>query len=286
MASANPALPALTHTRLRTFVWPREHGAWGMLFVPLATGVALGQPSGERIIWVLLFAVAALGLFCLRTPVEAGLAISRWRPQNDAEWRLIHHSIYIYASVAGLALAVLLFWARAKGLLLLGAAAAMVFLLQAVLKRLGHKTRLISQGVGAIALTSTSAGAYYLATGRAGPTAVIIWAANWLFAANQIHFVQLRIHSARAASHAEKIIRGSSFLLHQVVSLCVLGLAWRAGWLPGLALAAFSPVFCRGLAWFVQSPRPLQVQRLGVSELLHAVTFGALFIAGYGIRLG
>ena len=47
-----------------------------MLLVPLFTGAAAGNPHGERIIWVLLFAAAALGLFCLRTPVEAGLEIS------------------------------------------------------------------------------------------------------------------------------------------------------------------------------------------------------------------
>ena len=79
-----------------------------MLLVPLLTGAAAGNPRGERIIWILLFAAVALGLFCLRTPVEAALEISPLRPQNDAERRLIHYFIYIYASVAGSALAVLI----------------------------------------------------------------------------------------------------------------------------------------------------------------------------------
>jgi hypothetical protein len=46
-----------------------------MLLVPLVTGAAAGAPRGERMIWVLLFAATALGLFCLRTPVEAGYGI-------------------------------------------------------------------------------------------------------------------------------------------------------------------------------------------------------------------
>ncbi|MGA3168788.1 MAG: hypothetical protein ABSF14_22025 [Terriglobia bacterium] len=76
------------------------------------------------------------------------------RPQNDVEWRLIHYSSYAYASVAGLALAVLLGWARAYGLLLLGAAAAIAFLVQSVLKKLARETRRNAQLTGAIALTS------------------------------------------------------------------------------------------------------------------------------------
>ena len=286
MASATPILPLLARSRGRSFFLPREHGAWGMLLVPLVTGAAAGNPRGERIIWILLFAAVALGLFCLRTPVEAGLEISPLRPQNDAERRLIHYSIYIYASVAGSALAVLMLWAHAYGLLLLGAVAAIAFLLQAVLKQLGRETRMNAQLTGAIALSSTSAGAYYLATGHFGPTAVIIWLANWLFAANQIHFVQLRIHSARAMTTGEKLRQGRGFLLHQAVCLLLLGLIWRAGWLPGLILMAFAPLFVRGFAWFLESPRPLQVRRLGVSELLYAIVFGIFFIAGFHHPIG
>lgn len=281
MASAPPIFPPLARTRKRSFFLPREHGAWGMLLVPLVTGAAAGNPQGERIIWIFLFAAVALGLFCLRTPLEAGLKISPLRPQNDGEQRLIHISILSYSSVACLALVILLQWAHAYGLLLLGAAAAAAFLLQAVLKRLGRETRMGAQLTGAIALSSTSAGAYYLATGHFGPTAAIIWLANWLFAADQIHFVQLRIHSARALTTREKFRQGKIFLLHQAASLLVLGLIWRAGWLPGLILMAFGPLFVRGFAWFLESPHPLQVHRLGVKELVYAVVFGLFFIAGY-----
>jgi len=252
-----------------------------MLLVPLITGAAAGNPRGEQIIWILLFAAVTLGLFCLRTPVEAQLELSALRPQNDAERRIVLYSIYLYSSIAILALAILIKWGHAYGLLLLGAIAAIAFLLQAVLKQLGRETRMNAQLTGAIALSSTSAGAYYLATGHFGPTAGILWLANWLFAANQIHFVQLRIHSARAMTSGEKLHQGKGFLMHQMFSLLLLGLMWRAGWFPGLILLAFGPLFIRGFAWFLESPRPLQVHRLGVRELLYAVVFGLFFIACY-----
>jgi len=286
MAKATPILHLLAGSRGRSFVLPREHGAWGMLLVPLVTGAAAGNPRGDRIVFILLFAAVALGLFSLRTPVEAGLGVSALRPQNDAERRLVHYSIYFYASVAALPLAVLMLWARAYELLLLGAAAAIAFLLQSVLKQLGRDTRMSAQLTGAVALSSTSAGAYYLATGHLGPTAVIIWLANWLFAADQIHFVQLRIHCARVLTAREKLLAGRGFLLHQGACLLLLGLMWRSGWLPSLILMAFGPLFVRGCAWFVESPRSLQVRRLGVRELVYAVVFGLCFIAGFHYPLG
>ena len=49
----------------------------------------ISQP-GSRWTLILLFAAVALGLFCMRTPVEAWLEISPFRPQNDVERRLIH----------------------------------------------------------------------------------------------------------------------------------------------------------------------------------------------------
>jgi len=281
MASATSILDLATRSRGRSFFLPREHGAWGMLLVPLAAGAAAGNPHGDRIISILLFAAVALGLFCLRAPVEAALGFSPLRPQNDGERKLVHYFIYLYASVVLVALAVLILWTHAYGILLLGAAAAMVFLLQAVLKQLGRNTRMNAQLTGSIALSSTAAGAYYLATGHFGPVAIIIWLANWIFAADQIHFVQLRIHLARAAPPREKLRLGKAFLVHQALSLMFLVLIWRAGWLPGLILVAFSALLVRGFAWFFEAPRPLHVRQLGISELLYAIVFGMFFIAGF-----
>jgi len=286
MPSATPILSLLASPRGRSFFLPREHGAWGMLLVPLVTGAVAGNPRGDRIIWIFLLAAVALGLFCLRTPVEAVLQVSPVRPQNDVERRLIHYFIFIYSSVALLALTVLILWAHAYGLLLLGVAAAIAFLLQPALKKLGRQTRMNAQLTGAIALSSTSMGAYYLATGHFGTIAAMIWLANWLFAANQIHFVQLRIHSARALTSGEKFLQGKGFLIHQALLLLFLGLIWRAGWLPGLILVAFGPLLVRGFAWFLESPRPLRVHRLGVSELLYAIAFGLFFIVGFHPPIG
>ena len=66
-----------------------------------------------------------------------------------------------------------------------------------------------------------------------------------------------------------------------LTSMFFLAGIWRAGWLPGLVLVAFGPLIARGIMWLLESPRPLQVHRLGVTELFYAVVFGLFFIVAY-----
>ena len=124
-----------------------------------------------------------------------------------------------------------------------------------------------AQIIGAIGLTSTAAGAYYVATGRLDRTAVALWVANWLFAADQIHFVQVRIHSSRASSFEEKVQLGLPFLIGQIGLIVVVLAACRFGLFPFAAAAAFVPVLLRGTIWFVRRKQPLDVHRLGFTEL-------------------
>ncbi|MBI4165532.1 MAG: hypothetical protein HY508_07345, partial [Acidobacteria bacterium] len=129
--------------------------------------------------------------------------------------------------------------------------------------------------------TSTAAGAYYVVTGTLGRQAFVLWALNWIFAANQIHFVQLRIRGARAAGLREKFAQGRGFLLAEAVTALLLTLAWGVSLLPGVAALAFAPVLLRGLYWFFEGDKPLVIRRLGFTELAHALAFGVLLILSF-----
>ena len=61
---------------------PREHGAWGMLLVPLVTGAVVAAGSSVNLAALALFVIAALSLFWLRTPVEAWLGTSAIKAQS------------------------------------------------------------------------------------------------------------------------------------------------------------------------------------------------------------
>lgn len=267
--------------RVRALLIPREHGAWGMLLVPLFTGACVGLAQARQWEHLGLFATAALALFWLRTPLEVALGTSPVRAQSSAETNSLLAAIAGLGSVAMLCLARLLWHGDNDGLWLIGGVAAVAFAAQVLVRRTGRKSRMPAQMIGAIGLTSTAAGAYYVVTGHIDRGLLGLWLANWIFTGNQIHFVQLRIHAARAATWAEKFSRGQAFFLGQFAMVAALLAAWNARLLPALALVAFLPVLVRGLLWFVPGPQPLAVRRLGWTELSHAAAFGVLLVLGF-----
>lgn len=269
-----------SQSRTRALVIPREHGAWGILLVPLFTGAAVGITAGRAWLPLSLFALVALSLFWLRTPVESWLGTGPMRVQSVEETNVAVTAIATLASVAAISIAALLWGGQHLGLLLLGLVSAAAFGAQSVMKKV-RRWRMAAQIIGAIGLTSTAAGAYYVAAGRLDARAAALWLCNWIFAGDQIHFVQLRIHAARLTDAREKLARGRSFFLGQLAVPIVLALTWYFGALPALAVLAFVPLLVRGFLWFLPGPQPLAVKRLGWTELAHSITFGLLLVAGF-----
>jgi hypothetical protein len=267
--------------RTRLLVWPREHGAWGILGIPLVTGAAAGLRHGGEWLPLLLFALAAFALFCLRTPVESLLGASPMRAQTPEERRTVCMAAAALGIVSFLTLAGLFWQGRNRGLLLLGALTGVLFLLQMLVRKLGRRGRTPAQLIGALGLTGTAAGAYYAVTQRLDLVALALWLANWAFAANQIHFVQTRIWGAKLTTWRQKLTHGRMFLAGEIVTLILLLAGWACGLLPTLTLLAFLPVLIRGTAWFFQGAQPLDVHRLGLSELAHALGFGVLLVVAF-----
>ena len=283
MADSVIRLDIPRNPRRFALILPREHGAWGILLVPLVTGAAVGLLAGGRVAPVLLFTVAVVTLFWLRTPVESWFGRGPMRTQTPQERRLVLSAILPLATAATLTLSALLWNENNRELLWLGAVAGVAFAAQVFLKGFGRSTRMAAQVAGTLALTLTAPAAYYLVTGRLEATAWVLWLVNFLFAGDQIHFVWLRIRGARAAGWSEKLTAGWSFLAGQILLAVILSLAYYFGLLPQFALVAFAPIVFRGVLWFFQEHRPIAIRRLGWTELAHAVGFGVLLTIAFGI---
>ena len=277
--TANLTVPQ--RERRRALIVPREHGAWGILLVPLVTGGAVGLFSGGRLAPVLLLATAVLALFWLRTPVESWLGTGTVRVQTKQERQIVRAVILPLATVAAVSRSALLWQGKNCQLILLGIIADVAFGAQILLKKAGRATRIAAEVVGEFALTSTAPAAYCVVTGRLDARAWALWLVNWLFAADQVHFVWLRIRGMRAAGLKEKFTAGWSFMAGNLLLGGILVLAYRRSWLPEFALIAFVPILFRGLLWFVKKPQPIVVRRLGWTELAHALVFGVLLTAGF-----
>jgi hypothetical protein len=201
--------------------------------------------------------------------------------QTKDERRVVRIVIAVLFTIATLALGTLL-WAGQNPLLwLIGSAAAGTFIMQALLKKFGRRTRMLAEIVGTIGLTASAPAAYYVITGKFGAMAWVMWIANLIFAGDQIHYVQLRINTARIEGCTEKLKRGWSFAAGQLGMTIALTIACMFGLIPAIASIAFSPLLFRGWYYFIQKPAPLQVRRLGWNELSQAVAFCILFLATF-----
>jgi hypothetical protein len=254
-----------------------------MLLIPLATGAGVALLAGGHLAPVLLLAAAVLTLFWLRTPVESLLGASPVRVQNTEERKLVAGVIFPLAAISAVCLGALFWRGQNRELIWPGAIAAAAFALQMLLRRIGRATRMAAEIAGAIALTSTAPAAYCVAMGRLDARAWTLWLVNWLFAADQVHFVWVRMRGARASGFREKLISGWSFLAGNIILGGMLLVACLMKWLPALPLVAFIPVLLRGFLWFAAKPRPIVLRRLGWTELAHALVFAVLLTAGFSL---
>jgi hypothetical protein len=252
-----------------------------LLLGPLVTGAGIALRGSSNEFPLVLLVTTALILFWLRTPVESLLGTSPIRVQTDEEFRDVLFVAGYLSIVAALALGMLLWSGRNPLLWWIGAAAGVAFAAQAVIKKLGRNARMLSEIVGIIGLTASAPAAYYVVTGKFGPTAWMLWLANLLFAGDQIHYVQLRIHTARVEGFRAKLRRGWAFAVGQAVMTTAITMACVTGLMPVIASLAFSPLLFRGWYYFVQESKPLVVRRLGWNELAQAVVFCVVFIAAF-----
>lgn len=300
---------------------PREHGAWGLLLVPMVTGAGIALRENTNLFPFLLLLTTALTLFWLRTPLESYLGTSAIRAQTIEERRDVLFAVVYLASIAGLALAMLLKDGANPLLWYLGLAVAAAFGAQALLKtmwkhqpmwlqrtmwrrpsreacpepsrrgeterprskRSATNVRMLGEVIGTIGLTASGPAAYYVITGKFGATAWMLWLANLLFAGNQIHYVQVRIHNARVEGFREKLAKAWPFAVGQLIMAAVLVVMCLARLTPWIALVAFVPLLFRGCLYFFEKPGPLMVRRLGWNELGQAVAFCFLFIAAFAL---
>ena len=105
---------------------PREHGAWGMLLVPLATGAIVASRIGVHVAPLVLFVVATLALFWLRTPLEAWLGLSPIKAQTKEERASVLRLIVLLCVIALASLGHFVRdGIRARGLIIIGIVAGL-----------------------------------------------------------------------------------------------------------------------------------------------------------------
>ncbi len=132
MAEISEPDGAAQRARTHALIVPREHGAWGLLLVPLFTGLAAGFSATHRVWLLLVFTIVALSLFWLRTPVESLVGTGFMAAHIWRERRIAIVATVFLVLVLAVCLTNLMWKGRDLELLLLGAAAAFAFVIRFV----------------------------------------------------------------------------------------------------------------------------------------------------------
>jgi len=252
---------------------PAEHGAWGILLVPLVCSAGLAG----RWNWpLLLVSLCALSLFLLRGSVEA-----------NGHWKAVFQPVHLALAGLGLLsglLLVLLY--ECYQLVSIGLLAAALYLIQhrlAVGRAFRKEKRsLAGELVGVVLLTLAAPATWIAALGRLDRWGAQVWLLNLLFFLGGVLYVKYRVRGIAAHRSFQSLSEKAAFAWPVVVyHLLVLGFLVGCVLLQSFPLAvvlAFLPSALRanGLLWHLG--RRFPIRRLGWTEVAHSLVFAMLLI--------
>lgn len=269
-ASRNPRRMAASPKR---FLWPREHGAWAQMAMPLATGLALGRPGPAA--W--LFALAAALAFLSHEPGLVLLGVRGPRARQD-DGRLARRLLG-FLGVPALALAALAFALAPAAARLSAAAPAALTLATLWLARRRLEMTTGGEVVAGAAMASAllpvalSAGA----TPRAALAGFLTWSLSFAIAAVAVEAVL-----ARGRPGAPDLGRRNALRAGLLWALgCGLAAALGLSWPMPVALA---PIALFGGAVCLRGTGPERLKALGWA--LVGGSAAALLLLVLGLRSG
>ena len=258
-------------------VLPREHGAWGMLYTPLAMAAAtLGLgPRG------LLLGLAATFLYLAHEPLDRLVnyrTANGHRPASGVQGQEMRRWLLLYLGLGLLAALALLAGPGAAALLGVGLATLAVLGVVMWLSGHGHRYSLWTRVLAAAGL---SLGAPAYAAAQVGE----IPRAAWMVALYSFFFFMGSIYRVRVHIRAQgkEEFRATSLWGH--VGILTAAAATAAlRWAPAPAPLSLLPGLLQALVLWRRGPDALVPKALGMRELRLNLAFFGILAAAY--RLG
>lgn len=260
-----------------TIRMPAEHGAWGILLVPLISSALV---AGGNWVTLLLVTVCALGLFILRGSYE----------QSQCTRDLLSLDHALLALVTLLAGSGLVFAYHRTQLVLLGGLGAILYGIHAWLvarhEQNGvEKRSLTAELAGALLLTFSAPAAWIAQRATLDAEGGKIWLLNFLFFAGGVLYVKYRVRGLLAHRAFRNLRERAAFawpvlVYHLLLALFLMVLIVSDS-ISALALAAFAPGILRASSLLFQLGAKFPIKRLGWSEVGHAVLFAALLFMAF-----
>lgn len=260
---------------------PKEHGSWAMLIVPLLLGLVIAPAWHGRAVLLL---IAAFGFFMARCPLVTLVKTRRRATANRvALWRWVA----IYGGVAALSGAWLVVAYQLWWLVLMGVVGGLLLLFHLWIVSRRQETTVIGELVGIFGLALGAPMAYYTTSGLLGRTAGALWLINALYFGGTVFYIKLKVRQQPRLPApnrvSERLLRAKACLAYQTFALTIVILLVALRQAPLLAPLAFVPVTLKSFlgAYKWQDKKSLNMTRLGVTEIVHAVAFAGLVILAF-----
>jgi hypothetical protein len=253
-------------------VFPKEHGAWAVLFVPLMSGAAI---AGGFSLNVMLLALSALGMFLWTVPAQ-----TLWRqcaagPRQDGRLG----RVYLWGTVYlawGIAFLLPLF---GKGYWLLGPLGLVgAVCLAGSFFQQGRFPRTIAADlISVVGLTLSGLAAYYVTSGKADLQGFLIWVFNILFFGSSVFYVHMKIGTISSKNLEMKPGQmRTANIVYQSGVLVTIALFAMVGVTRWLTILAFIPMGVHVFYGTFHSSFDLEFKKLGLLLLGQSILFGIL----------
>ena len=257
-------------------VIPREHGAWGILFIPFFISAGVASCLDVKMI-LLLFGI--FFLYISRKPIEELFRISK---QNNSLIKNKFLSILILFITVGLAFTFPIFllydrhWLPVYGFIFICLQG--INILQ--IKKRKQRT-VTAELIGIAGLCLSAPVAYYVATGMIEKTALLLWFISFAYFARGVLYVKLRL--SVVAGHVkflnlyERVKYSKGYIFFHLALITItfsLLIMFRIPFL----IISYIPIAIQSFIGISRMNTKLNVPRIGYIEVSHSILFGVLVV--------
>ncbi len=250
----------------RTLRLPKEHGAWGMLYIPFLLGAFVAAAHPGRMV---LLGLSMTFVFIGR---ESLLAWWRARARGKAAGSAPAMASG-YMALAGAAAAPLVIADQLYGILPLAALTAALLLWNGGQAAKREERTMTTEITGIAGLCLAAPAAHYTGAGSWQPTAAWLWLACVLYFVSSVFYVKLRVLTAHA-KRPEPLarIRWQCAAYHATLAALALALV-AGGWWHWFLLPAYAPVTLRAFWHLARPARSLVLKQVGYLEVAYSIVF-------------
>jgi len=256
---------------------PREHGAWAVLYGAFLAGIGV---AGRATLPVVLLLGAVTFLAFANGPLALMLRPSG-NGTSSVERRRPPFWLFVYTAGALLCAAPLLAFYHMTFLIPFAMVAACFLVLRAFLVRDGDDRSLPGELIGTAGLVLVGPTAHAVAVNGAQPIGALLWLLLSLYFAGGVFYVRMRIRlmvAQRKGTTAASSRARRSCLAYHVLLLALIPALAAGNVVPWAVLLAFAPALWRAAAGLRRQDAPLNVRRLGWSEVGLTAAFVLLLI--------